>query len=72
MIVKVKLSDRAKVSIKIYDISGKIIAMPLNDNKASGTFEINVDLSDYKAGVYFATLSNNDQTVQTVKFLVSK
>ena len=69
---KVKLSDRAKVSIKIYDISGKIIAMPLNDNKASGTFEINVDLSDYKAGVYFATLSNNDQTVQTVKFLVSK
>lgn len=69
---KVKLSDKAKVSIKIYDINGKIISMPLNEIKSSGTFELEVDLSDFKAGVYFATLSNNDQTVQTIKFLVSK
>ncbi len=69
---KVKLMENAKVSIKIYDINGRIIATPLNENKTEGTFEVPVDLSDFNAGVYFAILSNNEQTVQTVKFLVSK
>ena len=69
---KVRVSDYSNVSIKIYDINGKMIAMPLNENKDGGTFEINVDLAEFKTGNYFATLTSNDKVVQTIKFVVSK
>ena len=69
---KVRVADDSNVSIRIYDVSGKMISMPLNNNKDAGTYEINVDLADYKSGFYFAVLSSNEEVMQTIKFAVSK
>lgn len=69
---KVRTSAYSNIAIKIYEIDGRMISMPLNENKDSGTYEINVDLADYKAGIYFAVLSSNEKVVQSIKFIVSK
>ena len=69
---KVRLSDYSNVSIKIYEINGRMISVPLNENKDAGTYEINVDLADFKSGVYFAVLTSNEKVMQSIKFIVSK
>ncbi len=69
---KIRVSDKAHVALRIYDINGKLISTPLNENKPEGTFEMKVDLAHYSAGTYFATLEYSGQTVQSVKFSVTK
>lgn len=69
---KIRVSDKSRVTLRVFDSTGKMIATPMNENKQEGTYEIRVDLNEYQSGSYFATLAYNDQTVQSLKFIVSK
>ena len=69
---KIRVSEDSKVALTIYEINGSIISVPLNENKQAGTYEINLDLNDYKSGIYFAMLSSNGETIQSVKFSIVK
>ncbi|HMT29912.1 MAG TPA: DUF4331 family protein, partial [Bacteroidia bacterium] len=71
--IKYRLTNKSKVKIRIYDSNSNLIATPVNNElKAIGTHELRINLASYATGMYYVVLSNNDQTVQSVKLAVVK
>ena len=71
--LRYRVNSRTHVSIKVYDTNGKIVFEPLkNEVRESGTYDLNWATSNYTPGVYYATLMNDNQTVQSVKVSVIK
>ena len=50
----------SKVTIKIYDISGREIRTLLNDTKAAGYYSVMFDASGLSSGVYFYKIEANN------------
>ena len=63
-------SYNGHVTLTITDITGKIIAMPVNEILPSGRHHVLYNRSGLEAGLYFYTLSNGRQSV-TKKMIVS-
>jgi len=55
-------------TIDLYSISGKKIKRLLNEEKVSGEYELEIDLIELPAGVYFCTLKTNGG-VQVAKMI---
>ncbi|MFN8145056.1 MAG: DUF4331 family protein [Bacteroidia bacterium] len=73
MNIRYRVGGKMRVTIKIFDATGKIVSVPVNNEmKDPGTFEVKWSTGKNAAGVYYATLSNNDQTVQSLKLSVVK
>jgi len=73
MTIRYRVTDRTKVLIKIYNNESKIVSIPVNNEfKEKGTYEIRVNLSNYANGNYYAVLSNNNETIQSLKINVTK
>jgi len=64
-------TTRRVVSLKIYDVLGKEIAVLVNENLKPGTYEIEWDASNLPSGVYFYSLITSEFT-QTKKMVVVK
>lgn len=62
------LPEAGQVTIEITDLLGKIFLQPFNNSQTQGSHYAVVNTTDLKAGVYFYTLTLNDQKV--VKRLV--
>lgn len=61
------------VSLHIYDANGNLVATPVNkEPRAAGTYEVSVNVSQYKGGIYYARVVNGTKSDQTLKFVVSK
>ena len=58
-------------TLKIYDILGKEISVPVNELLAPGDYEITWDAHNYPSGVYFCSL-NHGSSVFTVKVVLLK
>jgi len=54
--------------LDLYSISGLKIKRLLNEMKPAGTYELEVDMTGFPAGVYFCTLKSEDW-VETVKII---
>lgn len=48
------------VTLKVYDLLGKEVAIVLNEMKDAGYYTVNFDASGLSSGVYFYRLSSND------------
>ncbi len=59
------LNSHENVTIKMYDIYGKLISTCLNEAKDKGYYSMNVDLKNYAAGLYFLNVTAGEST--TVK-----
>lgn len=71
--VRLNVGAKTKVKLTIYDNLGKIVSVPVNnEQKEKGLQDININLAKFGNGVYYAVLANNNQTVQSVKFIVNK
>ena len=57
-----------KVQIHVFDMSGKLIATPVNGVFAKGIHEVTIDASDWTPGTYFArAMDDNGQMLQVLK-----
>ena len=65
------LENRQSVSLKIYDILGKEIAVLVNENLLPGTYETEWNASNYSSGIYFYSLLTDNFT-QTRKMVLIK
>lgn len=63
-------SDNGMVNLTFTDITGKLIAQPVNQYQPKGKHEVIFDRSKLKSGVYFYRLTCNGST-QTRKMLVT-
>ena len=69
--IKFHLPKSDFVSLKVYDISGKLVKTLMSENKSAGYYYINFDASMLSSGIYFYTLSSSSYT-QTKRMIVVK
>ncbi len=50
------LPSKQSTTLKVYDLSGKEVAILINDELESGNYDINFDAKNLSSGVYFYTL----------------
>ncbi len=68
-----RVNTKAKVSMKVYDSLGKLVATPLtNAMREEGTYEVKLSSDSYQSGNYIVTLENYGQTVQSLKITISR
>jgi len=56
-VVRYSIGSESTVSVRIYDITGKEIAVLVNENKQPGSYEVVWNAESYPSGVYFYRLS---------------
>ncbi|MDP1746058.1 MAG: C1 family peptidase [Bacteroidota bacterium] len=66
------LSEDAAVTLEIYNLLGRQVAVLVNDQKAAGNYQIEFDGSDLPAGYYTYTLkaSSKNKTVSQTRTMV--
>ncbi len=64
-------TTRRVVSLKIYDILGKEIAVLVNEILTPGTYEVGWNASNFSSGIYFYSLFTDNYT-QTRKMVIVK
>ena len=60
--IKYSIKEPSKVTLKVYDILGREIAILINDNKPSGTYELNWNAANLPSGCYFYKLTAGNYT----------
>jgi hypothetical protein len=69
--IKFAVSKAGFVSLKVYDMLGKEVAVLVNNNMALGTYEYQFDASKLTSGIYFYTLKTNGFS-ETKKMMLIK
>ena len=69
--IRYSIPEKSKVTLKIYDITGRELLTLLNGEVNAGNYEINFNVSKLSSGVYFYTLRSNT-FVSTKKMLLLK
>lgn len=62
-------SMAGNIKVKIYDITGREVAVVLNEYKTAGIFTVKIDASNLSSGVYYYTLFVDDLLIQTRKMV---
>ena len=71
--IRYRVNSKTNVSVKIFDTNGKVVYEPVkNEKKDSGIYNLNWVTSGYAPGIYYVTLMNNNNTVQSLKLTVAK
>jgi hypothetical protein len=68
----IKLVDAAPVTLSIFDVTGRKVAVLMDEMKQAGNYQVNWNVENMKNGYYIATLSSNNVKIQSVKVSVSK
>ncbi len=58
--------------ITIYDVSGKVVATPVNQNLDAGSYQVNFNAAGLSSGVYFYRIEVRQAGSSTVSFVQSK
>jgi hypothetical protein len=67
--VQFELETSSNVTIKLYNVQGKEIATGLNEMLNAGTQQVQINVSNVEAGLYFVKVSSNNAT-STVRLSV--
>jgi hypothetical protein len=69
--IKYSLPNSGIVSLKVFDILGREVAVLVNEYKTSGTYSIEFNANQFASGVYFYQL-NTGNFVETKKMMLMK
>lgn len=64
------LKNPARTSIKIYNLTGHLVKILLDENLNAGSYQILFDASDLASGVYFCQLHSGKQAARKKMMLV--
>ncbi len=59
-IIRFDLPEQSKVSVKVYDITGRLVVTLVNDVRIAGIHQVNFDASGLASGVYLYELKTNN------------
>lgn len=71
-IIQYDVKTRSNISLNVYDITGKTVAILVNDEKMPGIYEHTFKADKLSSGIYFYSLFSNSKLVKTRKFLLIK
>ena len=63
--VQFKLESPSRVALHIYDINGKLIDAPLNENRLAGEHKVQVNTTSLQPGIYIYQLRTNGQLISS-------
>lgn len=66
-----RIAEFGFVTIKVFDITGKEVALLVNEDLDPGRYNVDFDASQYSSGIYFYTISAGDFS-QTRKMILIK
>lgn len=69
--IKYEIPEKGFVSLRVYDILGRVVKELVNEIKSKGTFVIDYDVSNLSSGIYLYRLECNG-FVETKKMLLIK
>ena len=69
--LEVTLLNDSKINVSIFDISGKEIINVLNGNLNAGENQLELNTTNLSNGIYYTKISG-ENTIKTIKFIVSK
>lgn len=69
--IKFRIAKSSFVSIKVYNILGKEVAILMNEEKNAGVYEVNFTATDLTSGVYFYKIEAGN-FVETKKMILMK
>ena len=58
-IIDYAIQNNSDVKLVVWDVKGNEVAVINDGNKGKGQYSLNVDISKFKAGLYFCSLSTN-------------
>ena len=61
-VIKFQVPNSSHVSIKVYDLIGREVAVLVDDIKEQGVYEINFDSKNLASGIYFYKMIAGDYT----------
>ncbi|MHC1736541.1 MAG: T9SS type A sorting domain-containing protein [Ignavibacteriaceae bacterium] len=70
-IIKYTVEAKSQVSVKVFDILGREVATPVDEEKEAGNYQIRFDAGTLSSGVYFYQLHAGD-FVSTKKMILVK
>ncbi|HMS63733.1 MAG TPA: T9SS type A sorting domain-containing protein [Ignavibacteria bacterium] len=70
-VISYQLKVSSLVTLKVYDVSGKIVATLVNEKKNAGSYEVKFDGSNLSSGIYFYTINAGD-FVETKQMILLK
>ena len=68
----IHVSAPGNVVIQVYDLSGKQVAIVMNEYKTQGDYTIRWNAGNLSTGTYLASLTENNEPVQVSKMLINK
>jgi hypothetical protein len=70
---KYRIASDAKVTLKVFDKNGTLVATPVNNVlKSAGVYEVNLPLGKFRNGTYYVTLDNDGVVLQNLKLMIEK
>lgn len=57
--INYSLKEKGYVSLKVYDVLGRVVADLINEEKPAGTYSFNFDASNLNSGIYFYRIEVN-------------
>ena len=69
--ISFNLTEKGNTQLQIVDVTGKIVATPINAELSAGSYNVNVSAKELAGGIYFYTLTHNNSSV-TKKMVVAK
>lgn len=70
-VIKYSVLNSQFVTIKVFDIIGRMVALLVNEQKSKGTYSVNFNATNLAAGIYFYQLRAGN-FVQTKKMILIK
>lgn len=66
------VNNDSKLSFEVYNVLGQNVYSVTPANFGKGNFRTTINTSTFDNGVYFVTVKDNNKTVSTLRFVVSK
>ncbi len=70
--IKFSIPELSNVNITVFDILGRVVEVPVNEQLKPGNFEINIDGTNYTSGTYFYRMTADGNVIDTKKFVIIK
>ena len=70
--IKFSVPELSNVNITVFDILGRVVEVPVNEQPKPGNFEINIDGTNYTSGTYFYRMTADGNVIDTKKFVIIK
>ncbi len=67
--IKYTIAEQGNVKIELFDVTGKVVKVIVDENQSKGTHTISFDKSSFSAGNYFFTISNASG-IETKKIVI--